>query len=131
MSKKLPLDVDDEKTERARFAGMTKAEIEVAASAIGTHREKSAQLSGDLSAKMDNFEKKGGLKKAMKLAKTVANMEPAQQKDFIRCFLAYCDALGVNEQIEMFEQNQKNTLNDASIAAASSAPKMGAEPLHH
>lgn len=130
MSKNRSLTLDEEQDERAQYAGMLKAEIQVAATSIGEAKEKAAKISGDLSAKLENFEDKGGHKKALKWAKTVADMEPAIAQDFLRCFMGYCDALGVNDQIDMFVQQMENDRNADSIAIASSGPSYGSEPVH-
>jgi hypothetical protein len=134
MSKKpRPLDLEEEKAEKAKFGGMTKAQIEAARSAIETQKAKAAQVSGDLSAKLEIFEKAGGHKKAMKWAAMLAGMEPAEAADLWRALVGYSTALGVFDQIDMFDQQQEKELNAESIAIASSQgqPEVGAEPLTH
>lgn len=131
-----PLEVDEENEERANFAGMSKDEIKVANTAIREQKSKSAKLSGDLSAKLEVFEKKGGHKSAMKTAAKVADMESKEGQDWVRSFLAYIDALGVNDQADLVEHLEEQDRNQASIDAATvaaekSKPKMGAEAAIH
>lgn len=133
MSKKpAPLDLADEDAERAKFAGMTKGEIETAVGALRLQKSKSSQLSGTLSGKLGVFESQGGHKAALKMAERLTGMEPAECADFMRSFIAYFDALGGNEQIDMFDQASEKTLNEDSISVASNGaqPETGAEPLH-
>lgn len=94
MSKKskiqeIPLNLDEESVEKSRFAGMLKRDIEAAASAVAAHKAKSAELSGDLSAKLENFVNKGGHKSALKAAEKLAGMESAEAQDWLRSFQAY------------------------------------------
>lgn len=128
MSKKnSPLTLVEENEEKQKFAGMLKADLEAAASAIRTQKSKSAVLSGDLSAKLENFENKKGNKKAVKLATWLADSEPAVAADFLRCLEGYCQGLGVFDQIDMFDQERDNQLKLESVAIASK-PAEGAEP---
>lgn len=125
MTKKEPkLDLDAEKEERAKYAGLLKSEIETAASAIRTQKQKSSELSGDLSGKLGVFEKKGGHKSALKTAERIAAMEPADCADWMRAFNAYFDALGGNDQVDMFVQIEEQNKNFDTIVAAS----VGDEP---
>ena len=130
MAKKVPLDLADEQAEREKFAGLTKDEIETAASAIRTQKQKASEASGSLSGKLDVFEKAGGHKSALKAAEKIAAMEPAECADWMRAFNAYFDALGGNDQLDMFVQASEQDLNAASIDQASkaAAPQVGAEP---
>ena len=125
----IPLNLDEESVEKSRFAGMLKRDIEAAASAVAAHKAKSAELSGDLSAKLENFVNKGGHKSALKAAEKIAGMEAAEAQDWMRSFQAYCDALGVNDQIDMFEQEHQNNLNMSTIAAASAGQPQFSEEL--
>jgi hypothetical protein len=130
--KERPLDLEEEKAERAKYGGMTKAQIEAARSAIETQKAKAATASGDLSAKLELFEKGGGHKKGMKWAAALASMEPAEAADLWRAVEGYARALGVFDQIDMFEQEKQTQLNAESIAIASQGdPQVGAEPLTH
>lgn len=124
--KERPLDLEEEKAEKAKYGGMTKAQIEAARSAIETQKAKAATASGDLSAKLEVFEKAGGHKKAMKWAAVLADMESADQADLWRALVGYATALGVFDQIDMFDQQKEKELNAESIAIASQG-----EPLHH
>lgn len=130
--KKPPLDLADENAERSKYAGLTQEEIAKAASAIRTQKQKSAEVSGTLSGKLDVFEKAGGHKAALKVAERVTGMEPDECADWMRAFQAYFDALGGNDQLDMFEQMNEQDANAASIDAASKAtaatPSAGAEP---
>lgn len=136
-TKNTPLDLEDEQKERAKYAGMLKEEIEFAASAVRTQQTKSAQIAGDLSGKLEIFEKKTGHKSALKTAVMVCNKEDADIADWMRSFLAYVDALGGNAQIDMFEQQKEQELNadsveiaskSATVAASANPPSNGAEP---
>lgn len=127
--KQIPLTLEEEMAEKEQFAGMLKAEILKTASDIGRAKEKSAKISGDLSADLQNFEDKGGNKKALKWAKYLADLEPAAAQDFWRCLDGYANALGVFEQIDMFNDAAANAANAYSIEKASE-PSFGAEPIH-
>lgn len=130
MSKKnSPLSVDEEKEQKAKYNGMLKADIESAASAIRTQKQKASTLSGDLSAKMDTFEGKGGHKKMLKWATSLSDLEPAEAQDAWRALTAYAAALGVFDQIDMFDQQRENELNAESVTIASQ-PQQGAEPVN-
>ena len=134
MAKKAPpLDLEEETAEREQFNGMLKDEITAAASAIRTQKQKSSEVSGTLSGKLDIFEKKGGHKSALKVAVSVTSMESAECADWMRAFQAYFAALGGNDQIDMFEQANENMLNDESIAVASKVeePETAAEAFVH
>ncbi len=130
MSKKnaVPLTLDDEQEERAKYAGMLKGEILEAAGNIGVAKERSAKISGDLSAQLQNFEDKGGVKKMLKWAKSLADMEPGEAQSSWRCLVGYCEALGVFDQMDMFEQEQTTKANMTSLKTASAGPKYGEEP---
>jgi hypothetical protein len=148
MAKNIPLDVEEETALRAKYAGLIPDEITTAASAIRTQKAKSSEISGTLSGKLDVFEKKGGHKSALKHAERVADMESAECADYMRAFLAYFDALGGNDQLDMFVQSKEKEANAASVTIASKsaeppkrkaktatetivgahAPKQGAEP---
>lgn len=128
MAKTPPMDLEEETAERAKYAGMTKQEIEDAASAVRSQKQKSAELSGDLSGKLEIFTKKGGHKSALKKAEQVAGMEAAECADWMRAFLAYFDALGGNNQLDMFDSQNEMELNHDNVKALSSArPLSGAE----
>lgn len=128
MSKKSQtLTLDQENEEKARYGGVLKNDILSAASAIGSQKEKSAQASGDLSGKLEVFEKKGGHKKAIKWAKAMTDMEPHEGQDFFRLLKCYLDALGFHEQGDMIDQMNEMELRDSSVALASK-PQQGAEP---
>ena len=134
MAKKAPpLDLEEETAEREQFNGMLKDEITAAASAIRTQKQKSSEVSGTLSGKLDIFEKKGGHKSALKVAVSVTSMESAECADWMRAFQAYFAALGGNDQIDMFEQANENMLNEESIAVASKVeePETAAEAFVH
>lgn len=126
--KEVILDVDVENEERAKYAGMLKAEIKTAASAIRTQKAKSSELSGTLSGKLGIFEKQGGHKSALKTAVKVTNMEPAECADWMRSFLGYFDALGGNDQIDMFDQQAENEKRLDGLASVSKPKKAEAEP---
>lgn len=134
MAKDEKLTVDEENAEKAKYAGMLKSDIISAASAIATHKTKSAELSGDLSGKLTVFDKKGGHKKALKLAQAICSMEPTEVADFIRAFDAYFDALGGNAQLDMFTQDDEKRKNADSVAVASKTvvakPSMGLEAVN-
>jgi hypothetical protein len=127
--KERPLDLEEEKAEKAQFGGMTKAQIESARSAIETQKAKSATISGDLSAKLELFEKAGGHKAAMKTAARLASMEPQAAADYWRSLNGYAKALGVFDQIDMFEQEAQTQRDAETLAIVSSAPQQGAEPV--
>lgn len=120
MAKKSPpLDLEEENAEREKYAGMTKEEILEAASSVRTQKRKSAELSGDLSGKLEIFTKKGGHKSALKQAEKIADMEPAECADWMRAFLAYFDALGGNDQLDMFESQREQSLNAENVETIS------------
>lgn len=128
MAKKpIPLDVDEEAQERAKFGGMTKAEISAVRSAIATQKEKSATASGDLSAKLEIFEKKGGNKRGMKKAASFLSQESDKAMDEYRAMNAYLEAEGFFDQMDMLDQESERQKNADSIAIASQ-PAEGAEP---
>jgi len=130
--KKIPLNLDEEQAERAKYGGLLREDILKTAEEIGIAKEKSAKVQGDLSDDLQKFEDKGGNKKALKWAKQVADMEAATAQDFWRCLVGYATALGVFDQIDMFTQEQENNANAATIAAASAGkPKIGAEAGIH
>jgi hypothetical protein len=140
MPKDIPLDVDEENEERAKYAGLLQDEILVAASAIRTQKEKSSEIAGTLSGKLGVFEKKGGHKSALKTATMVCDKEPAELQDWMRSFLAYVDALGGNDQMDMIDQLTEQDKNAASVdvatkeatfAAKVTAPKTANEPAVH
>lgn len=118
MAKNKIMDLEEENEERSKYGGMLKEEIQQAASAIRTQKEKSAQVSGDLSGKLEIFVKKGGHKSALKMAERIAGMEPADCADFMRAFDAYFDALGGNDQLDMFTQMDEQDKNAYSISVA-------------
>lgn len=124
------MDVDEEKAERKKFNGLLKSEIEAAASAIRTQKQKAAEVSGTLSGKLEVFEKLGGHKSALKTAERVAGMEPSECADWKRAFDAYFEALGGNDQLDMFEKQKETEANAASVAQASK-PQTAAEPAVH
>lgn len=134
MAKTKPMDIDEEKEERAR-CGMLKKEIEKAASAIRTQKQKSSELSGDLSGKLNVFEKQGGHKSALKTAERIAAMEPTECADWMRAFNSYFDALGGNDQLDMFVQMEEQDKNNISISVATkqaaAMPQRGEEPAVH
>lgn len=113
-----PMDVEEENAEREQYGGLLKAEIESAASAIRTQKQKSSEVSGTLSGKMEIFEKKGGHKSALKAAERVTGMEPAECADWMRAFNIYFDALGGNDQLDMIDQQIEQDKNAASINSA-------------
>lgn len=134
---KAKMTVDEENAEKAKYNGMLKADIENACSAINTAKKKSSEASGDLSAKLELFEGKGGHKKALKEATRVKNMEPAERADYLRARAAYELALDVEEQLDMIDQIEEQQKNADSISAASAAakkqtpvtkPSIGGEP---
>lgn len=131
MSKKNErLDADEEAAERKRYAGKTKSEVEAMFTAINLQSEKSAEAAGSLSGKFTNFERTQGNKRAMKIAAMIGNLaDAASQQDFLRCLLGYVDALGVNNQIDLFNQEAKDAANAQSVERASK-PQTGAEPQH-
>lgn len=134
------LTLDEENEQKAKFAGMLQRDVITADEAIGTQKKKSSELSGTLGGVMTNFEKKGGHKKAMKLASQCADMEPADFADFFRSFIGYGRALGIFDengkpsQMDMLDQDEENQKNADSISAANVAarstakPSMGSEP---
>lgn len=129
---KVPLDLAEEDTERTKYSGLTKNEIETAASAIRTQQSKSSELSGTLSGVLGVFEKQGGHKAALKAASRVTSMEPAECADFMRSFMAYFDALGGNDQVDMFDQASEADMNKENIAIVSkpAEPEMGQEAVN-
>lgn len=122
------LSVDEENAEKAQYNGMLKADILNAASAIKTAKTKSSEASGDLSAKLEIFEGRGGNKKALKEATKVKNMEPAERADYLRARDAYELALGVDEQLDMLDHEKEQDKNAASIDAATAKAKAVAKP---
>jgi len=129
--KDIPLTIDDETEERQKFGGMTKAEIDAAAQAIGTQKRASSEAAGNLSAKLDIFEKQGGNKKAIKVAKNLADLEPADFADLWRTLVGYLEALGAFSQIDMIDQLREQELNGDTISAVSKKPSYAAEPVTH
>jgi len=135
MNKKAPLDIDEEAAEREKYCGLLQEEIHAARSAINTQKQKSSEASGDLSGKLEVFENRGGHKSAVKAAVKVTNMEPLECADWMRAFMAYFDALGGNDQIDMFDQANTNDQNMVSVSVASKVvnmaePATGEEPIH-
>lgn len=129
--KDIPLTIDDETEERSKFGGMTKSEIMAAASAIRTQKEKSSSAAGDLSGKLTVFEKAGGNKKGIKLAASLADLEPADFADLWRTLVGYLEALGAFSQIDMIDQLREQELNADTISAVSKKPSFAAEPVTH
>lgn len=128
--KNAPLTLDEENEEKAKFGGMLKEQILAAASAIATQKEKAAQIAGDLSGKLTVFEKAGGNKWAVKTAKRLSNLEPAEFADDWRCLVGYLEAMGAFAQLDMIDQIRERDLNSDTIAVASK-PSFAAEPMTH
>jgi len=136
MAKKVPLSLEEENAEKARYGGMLKADIESAASAVNTAKTKASEAAGDLSGKLDIFEQRGGVKRALKEANKVANMEPSERSDYLRARAAYEDALGCYDQADMVDQlaEQQKNADDISAATAKASktstakPSVGSEP---
>ncbi len=123
------LDLDEENDEKAKYAGMLRADITATAEFLSDAVAKKAKINGDISARLENFEKKGGNKRMMKWALALANMTDSEKAASWRQLKAYSSALGVFDQMDLFEQESKNQANAASIAAASAAaPKFAQEP---
>jgi len=143
--KEIPLTLDEEKIEKAKFAGMLSKQIAAADTAIGKQQAESAEISGNLSGALNLFEKQGGRKDAIKMVSRCLRMEPADFADFWRAVAGYGLALGLfgedgkpaqMDLLEQQEDQQKNADNiDAATASASkpvvASPSMGAEPVHH
>lgn len=127
MTKKQSLTLEEENEERKKYAGVTKEELDAAANAIRAQKTKAATASGDLSAKLEIFEKANGVKKSIKLATWLADQDPKVAQDFLRTLNGYCTGLGVFDQIDMWDQEQKGKANEASIKRASK-PQAGEEP---
>lgn len=143
--KEIPLTLDEEKAEKAKYAGMTAKQIAAADTAIGKQQAESAEISGTLSGALILFEKQGGRKDAIKAVSRWTRMEPADFADFWRAVEGYGKALGLfgedgkPAQLDLLEQQEEQQKNadsiDAATAsvnkAATASPKMGAEPVHH
>lgn len=144
MAKETALTLDEENAEKARFGGVLLKDLQRADSAIVKQKTKAAELSGDLAAAMDLFQKQGGRKDALKDVSSMLRMEPSDFADYWRAFIGYGIALGLfgedgqPAQLDMLEQNQEQERNAASIDAATVAaakaapakPKMAPEPVH-
>ncbi len=62
---------------------------------------------------------KGIHNEALKLCLKLHRQDTAKTADFLRAFDAYCDALGIRSQTDLFEQEQQTKANEQSIASAS------------
>ena len=86
---------------------------------IETAKAETAATREWLNEALDAGEEAGIHKAALKLAVKVKAMEPLKAQAFTRAFAAYCDVLGVDDQLDMLAQQQQRERDDAATAAAS------------
>lgn len=128
MAKETPKTLEEEQAEKKGYGGTSAKDIKNAILAIQDQKSKSSKLAADLGADLKKYEDKGGNKKAAKVAASILSMDITNSYDFWYHLEAILDVHGFFEQLDMFAQNRQNQLNSDSVAAASKAPKTGAEP---